>query len=110
MLRSPTSVAIYLKTRRAAETGVQVKTRRSNARIDTSALAPNNDLSRLRYSVNIKANAVGSIVQNALYLSGLLGHKSFEPYDLATHSVRIRKSGTIADVNSLWDIERNFAV
>lgn len=28
-------------------------------------------------------------------------------YDLATHSVKVKRSGTLVDVNSLWDMEGN---
>ena len=35
------------------------------------------------------------------------GRTEFTAYDIATHSVRVRKSGTILDIHTLWDIERS---
>lgn len=36
---------------------------------------------------------------------GILTSNLFDAYDIAAHSVRVRKSGTILDIHSLWDIE-----
>uniref|UniRef100_T1ITH5 Serine/threonine specific protein phosphatases domain-containing protein n=1 Tax=Strigamia maritima TaxID=126957 RepID=T1ITH5_STRMM len=32
------------------------------------------------------------------------------PYELATHSVKVRRSGTLVDVNSLWELEGTAAI
>ena len=50
----------------------------------------------------VTANSA-SVADGALF-SPASGSEGTE-YELATHSVRVRRTGTLLDINALWDME-----
>ncbi|XP_054711805.1 uncharacterized protein LOC129221357 [Uloborus diversus] len=53
-----------------------------------------------------KRQRESSIEKNSNDKNGTVSEKK---YDLATHSVKVKRSGTLVDVNSLWDMEGTMA-
>lgn len=89
LLRSSTSIMKVIRHKALASTGSDPK--RSDAK-------------RMRTSADVSILDPGT--QESIQGFSRLEVNDFDNYEIANHSVRVRKSGTILDVLSLWDIER----
>ncbi|XP_064461087.1 uncharacterized protein LOC135371046 isoform X1 [Ornithodoros turicata] len=96
LFRSPSSVLPTLKKKYTQESLVEPVTKRSKTFHPTVA----ND------AMDQSANSEESVVTEVTHKFQAPGGQ----YDLATHSVKVRRTGTLVDVLSLWDLEGTSAV
>ncbi|XP_022255108.1 uncharacterized protein LOC106470768, partial [Limulus polyphemus] len=108
LLRSPQSVLSIMK-KSCKDSGKQneppFKRQRSDhcqqGDVEANRLDTSSQFEYSNYEVD-EASSNNELYKNAqmdsVFISG--GH-----YDLATHSVRVRRSGTLVDVHSLWELE-----
>jgi diadenosine tetraphosphatase ApaH/serine/threonine PP2A family protein phosphatase len=82
LLRSPISVVSYLKGKQTGESVSFANVKRSRSAVESMHFTGEENINSF-------------------------GRTEFNAYDIATHSVRVRKSGTILDIHSLWDIEHS---
>lgn len=94
LLRSPTSIVAYLKKLSSGD-----------------AVSGNGIVSAATPPPTYRVETSTSQSQSLLGDSGLIimtdVQADLQSYDVATHCVRVKRSGTILDIHSLWDIERN---
>lgn len=89
LLRSSSSVIKLVQTKDtlSGSKSKRLETKRSRTSTDFVSLNPIEEES-----------AIGGFTQSAV--------TDEDTYEIASHSVRVRKSGTVLDVHSIWDIER----
>ncbi|XP_043197114.1 uncharacterized protein LOC122367774 isoform X2 [Amphibalanus amphitrite] len=98
LLRSPQSVSAFLKQRQSAAdrpgspAGGRVSPRPS-VMFDRSPLHATDGPEKLE-----------EVSADGPFFSPSAGSEGTE-YELATHSVRVRRTGTLLDINALWDME-----